>query len=165
MSLMDSKRNKGGGMKSVRENAMMTLTDQKELWKPWKMKMMGHWCRHPLRLKVIRGASPAAPVKKKVTTITVKTEKGEEAKKQVTTAPKKAGMTQEEFDKANGLIYADIVAVLDIEILKLLVDVTEGDGQQAWIALPQHFENRMRNQQREKQHLNSSTSNRRAKKR
>ena len=97
---MDSKRNKGGGMKSVRENAMMTLTDQKELWKPWKMKMIGYWYRHPLRLKVIRGASPVTPVKKKVTT--VKTEKGEEAKKkQVTTAPKEAGMTQGEFDKAN----------------------------------------------------------------
>ena len=39
-----------------------------------------------------------APVKKKVTTVTVKTEKSEEGKKQVTTAPKKAGMTQEEFD-------------------------------------------------------------------
>ena len=100
MSLVDSKRSKAGGMKSVRENAMMTLTDQKELWKPWKMKMIWHWHGHPLRLKVMRGAVPEAPAKKK-TTATVKTEEGEEKKKN---APKKAGMTQQEFDKANGLM-------------------------------------------------------------
>ena len=97
----------------------------------------------------MRGAVPEAPAKKKTTTVTVKTEEGEDVKKQVIAAPKKAGMTQQEFDKANGLIYADTVAVLDIEMLKLLVDVAEGDGQQAWIALLQHFEKNTQSAKRE----------------